>query len=40
MVLVPAVKAETSPVELTLATLVLEEVQVAALVRSCVLLSL
>lgn len=36
----PTVKPEASPDELTLATLVLEEFQIAAPVRSCVLLSL
>ena len=40
MVVVPTVKLEASPVELTLATLGLDEFQVAVSVRSCVLLSL
>ena len=40
IVVVPTVKLEASPVELTLATLGLDEFQVAVPVRSCVLLSL
>ena len=40
IVVVPTAKLEASPVESRLATLVLDEFQVAALVRSCVVLSL
>lgn len=40
IVVVPAVNAEARPVELTLATLGLDEFQFAAPVRLCVLLSL
>ena len=40
IVVVPTVKLEASPLELTLATSVLDEFQVAVPVRSCVLLSL
>src|ERR1700682_3387510 len=40
IVVVPTAKLEASPVESRLATLVLDEFQVAAPVRSCVVLSL